>query len=396
MFIINLGSRFSNKKLKSFLSISCKKTCSLFRPIAFGLKYPFWTQLIYFVTISLLGFFALSVSEPRNASLNHPRKIDIFLMSVSATTVSSMSTMEMEVFSNAQLIIMTILMFVGGEVFVSMLEIQLSRFKFTKLHGDMVITTPPNSKARPDPTDQVIGLPIIYPPPQQTENKNLPENDVVFAANDTLLKYNSIKCLGYVVLCYLLAGHMLGYTMVCMYTSLVPTAKHVLKAKAIKIPTFSIFTVVSTFANCGFIPTNENMIVFKKNSGLLLILIAQILVGNTLYPTCLWLLIWSLWKVTKRTELNYMLRNYEQMGYSYLHSGLHSFLLGVTVFGFLLVQFILFCAMDWNLGGMNGLTTYQKLVASLFQIANSRHAGESVVDLSTISAAVLVLFVLMM
>ncbi|KAI9190922.1 hypothetical protein LWI28_000879 [Acer negundo] len=45
---------------------------------------------------------------------------------------------------------------------------------------------------------------------------------------------------------------------------------------------------------------------------------------------------------------------------------------------------------------MDGLNSYQKVVASLFEVINSRYAGESVFDISIISPAILVLFVGMM
>ncbi|KAE8694995.1 Sodium transporter HKT1 [Hibiscus syriacus] len=145
-------------------------------------------------------------------------------------------------------------------------------------------------------------------------------------------------------------------------TSLVPSARKILKTKGIEIQTFSLFTVVSTLANCGFVPTNENMIVFKQNSGLLLLLIPLVLLGNTLYPACLRASIWVLDKVTKKAEFNYILSNYKEMGYVHLRSGVRCALLAATVFGFIIVQ----------------------------------HNGESIVDLSTISSAILVLFIVMM
>ena len=198
------------------------------------------------------------------------------------------------------------------------------------------------------------------------------------------------------VLGYLFVVHLIGSSLVSLYVNLVPSARKVLKDKGLETQTFSVFTTVSTFTNCGFVPTNENMIVFKKNSGLLLLLIPQILMGNTLYPPCLLLLIWVLKKTTKREEFRYILMNYGDMGYGHLLSGPHALLLAMTVFGFILIQFLLLCSMEWSSQVMDGLNSYQKIIGSLFQTVNSRHTGESVFDLSTISSAILVLFVIMM
>ncbi|KAL2503286.1 sodium transporter HKT1-like [Forsythia ovata] len=69
------------------------------------------------------------VSKPRKTS-SMPKDFDLFVTSVSAATVSSMSTVElMDVFSNIQLVFLTILMFLGGEVYTSVLELHLMRSK---------------------------------------------------------------------------------------------------------------------------------------------------------------------------------------------------------------------------------------------------------------------------
>ncbi|KAK7829545.1 sodium transporter HKT1 [Quercus suber] len=389
------------KKLEVFFSFSCfyqSFSCrnrSFFHFFLFHVN-PFWIQLSYFIIVSIFGHLALMVSKPRTAWFR-PMDFDMFFMSVSATTVSSMSTIEMEVFSHTQLIIMTILMFVGGEVFTSFLGLQFARSKFLKNcpssdQNSVTLVNLNHNVPKCTNPDNQIELDLEKEKP---ETNTLDDNGNKCLGFDSL-KYSSIKFLGYVVLGYLFVVHLIGSTLVSLYVRLVPSARKVLKDKGLETLTFSVFTTVSTFTNCGFVPTNENMIVFKKNSGLLLLLIPQILMGNTLYPPCLLFMIWVLKKTTEREEFRYILMNYGDMGYGHLLSGPHALLLAMTVFGFILIQFLLLCSMEWSSQVMDGLNSYQKIVGSLFQTVNSRHTGESVFDLSTISSAILVLFVVMM
>lgn len=398
-----MKNKFSSfgKKLERFYSYSSNSLSTLFRLLLFC-SNPFWIQLSYFLTLSLVGYLALSVfSKPRTSNTLSfmPKKLDLFFTSVSAATVSSMSTVEMEVFSNSQLIILTILMLLGGEVFVSMLGIQIQRFKLLKHQTtDTTINHMNYSQSTLDHQIELHGTSHSRPQNEKPNNLLDVENGKKLSSDmdNQYLKHNSIRYLGYIVLGHLLVVHLVGSALVSSYVSLFSSTRQVLKTKGIEIRTFSVFTTVSSFANCGFVPTNENMIAFKRNSGLLLLLISQILLGNTLYPSCLWFVIWILGKITKRREFSYLLRNCRDLGYDHLFSGLHSTLLALTVFWFILVQLILFCSLEWNSKAMDGMSFYQKLVASLFQVVNSRHAGESVVDISAISSAILVLFVVMM
>jgi len=74
-----------------------------------------------------------------------------------------------------------------------------------------------------------------------------------------------------------------GFLFISLYLRLVPAAADLLKNKGLQILTFPIFMSVSSLANCGFTPTDESMLIFKKNSALLLLTIPQVLVGKTLY-----------------------------------------------------------------------------------------------------------------
>lgn len=391
---LEMLSSYSCNKLPCFSQSFKAQIRSNFRALLFHTN-PFYVQLVYFVMLSLLGYLALLFTKPRTT---RPKDVDVFFTSVSATTVSSMSVVEMEVFSNTHLIILTILMLLGGEVFTSMLGLLFTKSKIIpKFHDhqtDSRIDVVNTKIHFPDSNADQIELGLATH--SHLENEKPQNIDHIDGMNINNNKYNSIRFLGYVVLGYLLLVHIGGFILVSLYFTLVPSARHVLEKKGIEIPTFAVFTTVSTFSNCGFVPTNENMIVFKNNSGLLLLLLPQLLLGNTLYPACLRFLIWVLEKITKRVEFSYMLKNYKDMGYSHMLSSLRSFFLVLTVLGFIVVQVILFCAMEWKSEAMDGLTAYQKFVASIFQTMNSRHAGESVIDLSVISPAILVLFVVMM
>ncbi|GMN55276.1 hypothetical protein TIFTF001_024392 [Ficus carica] len=399
---IFLSLRITRMKIPNFASFGRKLDqlfATLFRLLVLCCShYLFFIKLGYFVTLSLVGYLALTVfSKTRNVSLTSsntntnstgpsvstsmPKQLDLFFTSVSATTVSSMSTVEMEVFSNSQLIILTILMVLGGEVFTSLLEIQLERAKH------------PNKPTMLTCDQKVHELTGVRPSDHRDiENGYKPNFDV----DTEYLKHNSRKYLGYVVLGYHLVVHIIGSLSVYTYIIFSPSSTQVLKTKDIRTQTFSVFSTVSTFSNCGFIPTNENMIAFKTKSGLLLLLAAQVLLGNTLYPFFLRFAIWVLEKITGKREFGYLLRNHRDVGYDHLLSSVHSAFLALTVLSFILVQIILFCTLEWNSEGLAGMSWYQRFVATLFQVVNSRHAGESVVDISTISSAILVLFVIMM
>nr|KYP61366.1 Sodium transporter HKT1 [Cajanus cajan] len=288
--------------------------------------HPFFLQLFYFLILSLLGYLGLKVSKPRTHV--RPNDLDLVYTSVSASTASSMVALEMEIFSNSQLILLTLLMFLGGEVFTSMLDLLLARYKFTHM---------------------------------SVLNRSSASINPFSPTNESPVNADRVEL--------------------------------VLKNKGIKIATFSLFTVVSTFASCGFVPTNENMIIFKNNSGLLLLILPHVFLGNTLYPPCLRLVIMLLKKVSKREEFSYLLKNSKDM---HLLPAVHCCLLVATVLGLNLIQFVMFCSIEWNSKIMEGSNVYQKLVASIFQVTNTRHAGESVFDLSSMSSAILLLFIVMM
>ncbi|PWA92928.1 sodium transporter HKT1 [Artemisia annua] len=333
---------------------------------------PFWLQLCYFVTLFMIGFLVLAILEPRNPSYR-PGNYDLLFTSVSAVTVSSMATVEMEVFSNTQLFCLAILMLLGGEVFTSILVLQFKKFKLLDKKERQVNSTINLSSLN---TDLEIG--------SNSWKHNME------------MKCNAMKFLGVIALSYFVTVQVCGFLLVSLYVGVVPSAKEVLNNKNLNVQVFSIVTTISTFVNCGFLPTNESMVVFKKNLGLLLILIPLVLLGNTLYPVFLRLILLLLGKISKREELEYLLKNYAELGYDHLLSGAHCWYLALTSTVFIFIQFVLLISNGWKSKAMDGLSPLEKLVGSLFQAVNTRHTGESVFDLSLVSPAIIVLIVTMM
>ncbi|CAD6251710.1 unnamed protein product [Miscanthus lutarioriparius] len=128
---------------------------------------------------------------------------------------------------------------------------------------------------------------------------------------------------------------------------------------------------------------------------ILMLIGGEILAGITLFAPCLRFLVWSLKKVTGQDEYHFILQHPETIGYKHLMSSKECVYLMSTVFSFIITQTILFCSLEWSSEALREMNSYEKIIGALFQSTNARHAGEYVVDLSSLSSAILVLYTVM-
>ncbi|KAM3369726.1 hypothetical protein ACQJBY_017544 [Aegilops geniculata] len=307
-----------------------------------------------------------------------------------------MSTVEMEVFSNGQLLVLTVLMFVGGEVFLSLLGLASKWSKLRKqihkssrrveIHHVAELEMPPVDAATE-----------FDNPTSMTSTADDEMSKPLGHSHDTRLRRDAVLSLFFVVLAILLAVHVLGAGAIAAYIlHASPAARRTLRDKALNVWTFAVFTTVSTFSSCGYMPTNENMIVFKRDTGLQLLLVPQALVGNTLFPPLLAACVRAAAVATRRVELKETAKKGRELtGYYHLLHARRCAMLAATVVGFLAVQVAMLCGMEWG-GALRGMSAWEKVSNAVFLAVNSRHTGESTLDISTLAPAILVLFVLMM
>ncbi|CAD6259687.1 unnamed protein product [Miscanthus lutarioriparius] len=346
-------------------------------------------HVVYFVAISCVGWGLLEALKVR-ASGRRPRGIDMFYTAVSAATVSSMSAVEMEVFSNGQLLVLTALMFGGGEVFLSLVGLAS---KFSKMRKQII-----NRSRRVESHDDDIELETTGAEADDADSDadsrsittTVTEENEDIPVDAKILRRNAVRSLFYIVLAILVVVHAVGAVAVAAYVYAAPGARQTLRRKALNVWTFSVFTTVSTFSSCGFMPTNENMMVFSRDVPLQLLLVPQALVGNTLFPPLLAACVWAAAAATRREEIAEIVRKgREATGYYHLLPARRCWMLAGTVAFFIAVQVALVCAMEWG-GALRGLSAGEKLSNALFLAVNSRHTGESTLDLSTLATAILV------
>jgi len=365
---------------------------SVCRLVAFHLS-PLLLHLSYFLAIDLLGFLALVLLEPSSPGYR-PRCVDLFFMSTSAATVTGLATVKMEDLSSSHIVVLTLLMLLGSEMFVSLLGLLLESRK-RRRHD------PDHGHGSSSRVRSSAAVTFCDEPNLEEANPPAPSSS---ASSDDDREESCLASLAVVLSVYMATILAVGSLLVFVYVATVPSARDVLARKGINAALFSASVTVSSFTNGGLLPTNESMAVFAANRGLLLLLAGQILAGNTLLPVFLRLVIWSTRGLARAFTgrhgsegLESMAKDAVAAGFVHLLlPGLQTVFLAVTVVAVAAAAVTLFCCLNWDSEVFDGLTAGEKITNALFMAVNARQAGENSVDCSLVAPAVLVLFLSMM
>ncbi|RLM55543.1 putative cation transporter HKT9 [Panicum miliaceum] len=361
---------------------------SVCRLVAFHLS-PLLLHLSYFLAIDLLGFLALVLLKPSSPGYR-PRYVDLFFMSTSAATVTGLATVKMEDLSSSHIVVLTLLMLLGSEMFVSLLGLFLESRKQRRHDPDHGSSSRVRSSA------------VTVCDEANLEEANPPAPSS--ASSDDDRKESCLRSLAVVFLVYMAMILALGSLLVFVYVATVPSARDVLERKGINAALFSASVTVSSFTNGGLLPTNESMAAFAANRGLLLLLAGQIIAGNTLLPVFLRLVVWATRGLARAFAgrrgsegLESMAEDAVAANFGHLLlPGLQTVFLAVTVVAVAAAAVTLLCCLNWDSEVFDGLTAGEKITNALFMAVNARQAGENSVDCSLVAPAVLVLFLSMM
>ncbi|CAL5050029.1 unnamed protein product [Urochloa decumbens] len=367
----------------------------LCRLVAFHLS-PLLLHLSYFLAIDLLGFLALVLLKPSTPGY-HPRYLDMFFMSTSAATVTGLATVKMEDLSSSQIVVLTLLMLSGSEMFVSFLGLVLQSRKQKQQH---------DQDHNHDHGSRVSS--VVVTVSDDSNNLEAANSPDLAASSDDHDKENfCLRSLAIAMLAYMAVILVSGSLLVFAYIAGVPAARAVLARKGINAALFSASVAVSSFTNGGLLPTNESMAVFAADRGLLLLLAGQILAGGTLLPVFLRLAMWATSRglaagAARRgglggEGLDSMARDAAAAGFGHLLlPGSQTALLAATVVSVAAAAAALLCFVNWNSAVFEGLTAGEKVANAVFMAVNARQAGENSVDCSLLAPAVLVMLLAMM
>ncbi|KAJ1272675.1 hypothetical protein BS78_06G221200 [Paspalum vaginatum] len=315
-------------------------------------RNPLLVHLIYFMSISFAGFLALKNLRPQHKSTL--RSLDLIFTSVSTLTVSSMATVEMEDFSDQQLWILNLLMILGGEVFTLMLEQYLKNAR--------VSTNDITQKRLPLTCKDIEFIDFVDRSCRNNMEDINPE--ATTSHNQVPESMNSCNILAHIMAGYFVACIVCSSLVIIIFIWTSSDVKNLLKSKNIKTWTFSIFTAVSSFVNCGFTPINDNMAIFRKNSGLLLLVMPQILAGNTLFTPLLRLSIWTFGKISRRKEYTHIFDYLEETGYMHMQQYKNVVNQVLTAMGIILLQVMFLCYFGWDSKPLEELNWFQRYLPS--------------------------------
>lgn len=298
----------------------------------------YWTShFAFFVIVSMLGFFVLMGVEGLTP-------VNAWFTSVSAVSLTGLEVVGVNQFTGEGQFVVCLLSALGGWVLSTIPIVILRRRYMQKMTSD----------AHAEPPVEVRSLSIL------------------------------LWCLLFVVF----ASQTLVFISLWIYAAASNEVKTYLGAVGVSPGWFAFFHTVSAFSNSGISNLPLSLVPLRTHTFILFVLGSSILVGNTLFPICLRLLVWLWMRKAKthqeRAACEYLLDHGREC-YTHLFDSYSTKIVLAANLSLLFYQTLLFCVSEGGNATLTDLSQWHFFTNALFTSVSTRSAGFWTVDIASLS-----------
>ncbi|CEM02411.1 unnamed protein product [Vitrella brassicaformis CCMP3155] len=297
--------------------------------------------------------------------------VDSFFMCVSAMSGTGLAVVSLYRFTLASQLCIMLLLFTGGQTFMALPPLLLRRLWFRQAHSVEKVTFL---------SELCLWRPVRMKAQEQ--------------AAEQLREYRALGRLTVIIFCYLICSLVIGATL--LYFLSQPTLRR--NPLPVDPLLFACFTTVAAFNNAGLTLLSNNLVLFAKDRGVLLVICWLIVGGQTGIPFALRFILWALRGVTRnkqaREDLDFLWHHPRQCS-THLFPSYETALLLATWVTFTSGEFALFVLTN-AVGKFPGFSKSDEWLVGFFQSVSTRTAGFNAVDIGQTSTGMLVVWVFMM
>ncbi|VDC01026.1 unnamed protein product [Peniophora sp. CBMAI 1063] len=217
------------------------------------------------------------------------------------------------------------------------------------------------------------------------------------------VEYQALRALLWLVPCFYLTTVALGFAVIAPYVAMSRWREIFLPPnlnRPLNSTWYSLFLIISAWANTGMSLVDQNLIPFQRAYPLLLTVIAVALLGETGFPAGLRFIVWALSKVTHRdgrthAALRFLL-DHPRRCFILLFPSRQTWFLLTVLIALNLTDWVAFMVLDIGIPEIEAIPLGVRALLGTVQAVALRIAGFTAFSLATLAPAMKILYLVMM
>lgn len=313
----------------------------------------FVIHLAIFIFLGLIGSVVIYGIEL--GGLNPIEYVDALFMSISAITVTGLATVDVNKMRVGSVVVIGLLMFAGGLVLWTLFPLLVRRRYFRREYGKDI------------ELDELITKHNLEELAQPSICLDVPVFD------QRVLQYRAMGALIVIVSLFLATTLLVSFTILSIYLTYYAPANAILTNGNVLSPVgFAAFTSISAFNNAGFTLLSLSLVPFQTDGVVLLTLGALVLLGNTMYPSALRLVVWIVSKAATNKEPYIYLLAHPRECYLLMFPAINNYVLLTVTTALIIVDWMLFLGIDYDAPPLIAAAPAGKVIISFFQTISTR------------------------